>query len=162
MTYVHLMQYFGTLCGGSKSHTSIPPTPLSPRTVAGQHGIDFSIYFFDFVCQILEILLIMPVPRQVLARASPSYHFPPLPRSCASHGGGGSAGRPASASQPPSHLASHLANHHCFVHACLPHRPCSQDLKMMSPCPTNVGMRSWRRKCSLAGCLGRYIAMWMV
>ena len=22
---------------------------------------------------------------------------------------------------------------HCFVHACLPHRPCSQDLKMMSP-----------------------------
>ena len=28
---------------------------------------------------------------------------------------------------------SHLASHHCFVHACLPHRRCSQDLKMMSP-----------------------------
>ena len=46
-------------------------------------------------------------------------------------GGGVSASRPASASQPASHLASHLANHHCFVH--LPHCPCSQDLKMMSP-----------------------------
>ena len=48
---------------------------------------------------------------------------------------GGGFGRPAS--QPPSHLAGHLASHpashHCFVHACLPHRPCSQDLKMMSP-----------------------------
>ena len=43
-------------------------------------------------------------------------------------GGGVSAGR-----QPPSHPAGHLASHHCFVHACLPHRPCSQDLKMMSP-----------------------------
>ena len=53
--------------------------------------------------------------------------------SCASQrgGGGGSAGRPAS--QPAGHLAGHPASHHCFVHACLPHRPCSQDLKMMSP-----------------------------
>ena len=50
-------------------------------------------------------------------------------------GGGGGFGRPASqsASHPAGHLASHPASHHCFVHACLPHRPCSQDLKMMSP-----------------------------
>ena len=52
---------------------------------------------------------------------------------CASQGVGGMGGvfgRPAS--HPAGHLASHPASHHCFVHACLPHRPCSQDLKMMS------------------------------
>ena len=59
-------------------------------------------------------------------------------------GGGGvgvgvSAGRPAHASQP----ASHLANHHCFVHACLPHHPCSQDLKMMSPIHGVCGKIVW-------------------
>ena len=51
-------------------------------------------------------------------------------------GGGRGFGEPAN--QPPSLLAGHLASnhpagHHCFVHASLPHRPCSQDLKMMSP-----------------------------
>ena len=54
-------------------------------------------------------------------------------------GGGFSAGRPARASQP----ASHLANHHCFVHACLPHHPCSQDLKMMSPIHGVCGKIVW-------------------
>ena len=50
-------------------------------------------------------------------------------------GGGGVwlASWPARANPPGSHLASHPANHHCFVHARLPRRPCSQDLKMMSP-----------------------------
>ena len=52
-------------------------------------------------------------------------------RQPAGGGGGVSAGRPAS--HPAGHQASHPASHHCFVHACLPHRPCSQDLKMMSP-----------------------------
>ena len=35
-------------------------------------------------------------------------------------GGGGSASWPARVNQPASHLTSHLANHHCSVHACLP------------------------------------------
>ena len=55
---------------------------------------------------------------------------------------GGGFGRLASqpASQPPSQPpiqpptpVTHLASHHCFVHACFPHCPCSQDLKMISP-----------------------------
>ena len=57
-------------------------------------------------------------------------------------GGGGEgvlAGRPAIARQP----ANHLANHHCFVHACLPHRPCSQHLKMMSPIHGVCGKIVW-------------------
>ena len=44
---------------------------------------------------------------------------------------GGRFSRPTS--QQASHLASHLASHHYFVHASLPHRPSSQDVKMMSP-----------------------------
>ena len=42
-------------------------------------------------------------------------------RSCASQRG-------APPSHPAGHLATHPARHHCFVHACLPGRPCSQDL----------------------------------
>ena len=34
MTYVHLMEAFGTLGGGGKSDISKPPTPLSPPSTS--------------------------------------------------------------------------------------------------------------------------------
>ena len=54
-------------------------------------------------------------------------------------GGGVSAGRPAIAGRP----ANHLDNNHSLVHACLPHRPCSQHLKMMSPIYGVCGKTVW-------------------
>ena len=102
-------------------------TSIVGEKAVSSHAVTRLSVFNDV--SVISALLRVLLPTMIGPSWRPMIFAPAAP----ARGGGGFRPTSQPPNQPAGHLASHPVNYHCFVHACLPRRPCSQDLKMMSP-----------------------------